>query len=282
MSYITLLQISLQHAYYSDGVCPDLAISVSAASRHLLDGHRCLVRADAGRLRILAPVDAAGKLPIPFSAPTTLRFELVLQNPEFSLFTDLSELAAQSAPLFVPGDAASLPAGQLVLAESPDPLLPTGCFAAIELPCPVAADGLTVQPATYFLPFRARELRWAYYCVTSSSTDPSQLHIVDAAPSGSDDLLSFSDSNRADLRSEPDSSDSTATQLLQQYPTLRCVRFLSDQPISCRQQPRAYLELRLGEERLLGPLPNPSPRSVAGGVLLFRVIKYRTQPLLTQ
>jgi hypothetical protein len=282
MKFVLLLELSLRHAYYSDGRCPDFALAPDEATHKLLADHRCLVRIEADRLRILAPVDDASHLLIPFLGTPSLRFDLTLQNPDFPFFTDLDGLPTDSLPVFVPDDSASLAPGQLMLSGSPAAGSKADRFARIEVPSPVSSDGSSAQPAAYFLAFAAKQVRWAYYCVTGSSTDPTQLHIVDAAPSGTAEVLLFSDSNRADLSSEPDGSDATAAQLLAQYPTLRCVRFLSDQPISCRQQPRPYLELRLGEERLVSPLPNPSPRSVAGGVLLFRVIKYRTQPLLTQ
>lgn len=282
MKFVLLLELSLRHAYYSDGRCPDFALAPDDSTHRLLSDHRCVVRTDADRLRILAPLDEASRLLIPFWGTPSLRFDLTLQNPDFPFFTDLDGLPTDSPPVFVPGDSASLAPGQLMLASPPAAGTKDHRFASIEVPSPVSTDGSSPQPAAYFLSFAAKQVRWAYYCVTGASTDPTQLHIVDAAPSGTPEVLLFSDSNRADLSSEPDESDATAAQLLGQYPTLRCVRFLSDQPISCRQQPRPYLELRLGEERLVSPLPNPSPRSVAGGVLLFRVIKYRTQPLLTQ
>lgn len=282
MKYQPLLDLRLRHSYYSDGRCPDFKLVLSESSRQVLDSRRCLVRIDSDQLRILGPVGDDQRLLIPFSPGLRLRFELVLQNPDFPYFTDLGDSDAPSARLYSPSEATAEGPILLGLAATGDSQPDPGHFAAIDLPCPVAADGETPQPASYVLPFAAKQLRWAYYCLTGTSTDASALHIIDAAPSGTSEVLSFPDGSRADLSSEPDPSDSTAVQLVAQYPTLRCVRFLSDQPISCRQQPRPYLELRLGEERLLGPLPNPSPRSVAGGVLLFRVIKYRTQPLLTQ
>lgn len=282
MKFLPLLELSLRHAYYSDGRCPDFVIAPDAETGRWLEARRCLLRCDADCLRVLTPLDGAGQLLIPASATSTLGFELTLRNPDFPLFTDLSELPANASPIYVPSSREGDAPGQLVVAANGGPSYRDGRFARIEVPCPVGSDGRSPAPAAYHLPFPAQKLRWAYYCITAASTDSTQLHIVDAAPSGTSELLSFPDENRADLSSEPDPTDATAVQLLLQHPTLRCVRFLSDQPISCRQQPRPYLELRLGEERLVGPLPNPSPHSVAGGVLLFRVIKYRTQPLLTQ
>ncbi len=282
MKYQPLLDLRLRHSYYSDGRCPDFTLALSESSRQLLDSRRCLYRIDSDHVRILGPVDDEQHLLIPFLPGSQLRFELVLQNPDFPYFTELGESTAPSARLYTPSASSGDGPVALELSTTADSQPDAGRFAAIELPCPVAGDGKTAQPASYVLPFAAKQLRWAYYCITGSSTDASALHIVDAAPSGTSEVLNFPDSGRTELSSELELGDSTERQLVAQYPTLRCVRFLSDQPISCRQQPRPYLELRLGEERLLGPLPNPSPRSVAGGVLLFRVIKYRTQPLLTQ
>ncbi len=282
MRYAPWIDLALRHSYYEDGRCLDFAIRASQATLDQLANHRCLLRIEDDRVRILVALGETGGPLIPSAQGLTLRFELTLHNTDFLSFTDLSEISAQAAPLFIAPASDAADPQRLQLAATADPAHSPALFAAIELHPVLAASSTAPVPISYTLSFQAKQARWAYYCLTSTSTDVTALHIVDASPSGTADVLLFSDSNRTNLSDAPDQSDRTGLQLQQQYPSLRCVRFLSDQLIPCRKQPRKYLELRLGEERLIGPLPNPSPRSAVGGSLLFRVIKYRTQPLLTQ
>ena len=280
MKYVPLLDVQLRHSYYTDGSCSDFAIALSPATQQLLTNHRCLARVDSDRVRILAPLSEVGVLLIPFSSDLNLRFELSLRNSDFPAFTDMSELTSKSPARFVsPADAHG---AEQSLQLDTDPTPSAGSFAAVEIRHPKPAVDAAPTPASYVVAFAARQARWAYYCLTSTNTQADDLHVVDAVPSSATEVLSFSDANRTNLTDNPDPDDATGLQLTRQYPALRCVRFLSDQQIACHQQPRKYLELRLGDERLVGPLPNPSPHSAVGGPLLFRIIKYRTQPLLTQ
>ena len=280
MKYAPLVDLLLRHSYYADGCCPDFFITVPAATQQLLTNHRCLVRVSEDRVRILLPLTADGVPLIPFSTDLVLRFELRLRSSDFPAFTDMGLLSSPHPVRFC-----SVPDAQgteRVLQLETDPNPSPGSFAAVEIRhAAPAADAVPIA-VSYVVAFQARQARWAYYCLTSPSTAVEDLHVVDAVPSSIGESLIFSDSNRANLTDTPDPDDATGLQLARQYPGLRCIRFLSDQPIACHQQPRKYLELRLGDERLVGPLPNPSPHSAVGGPLLFRIIKYRTQPLLTQ
>lgn len=282
MKYAPLIELHLRHSYSSDGRCRDFAISPTASTAQQVQNHRCLLRIEADSVCVLVPITEAGGPLIPTNQPLVLRFELTLQNSDFLDYTDFSFMPAHRAPWFTPASDGTAEAGSLSVAAMADPTHTAARFAAIELPCSIPAAAATPSLASYFLQFQAKRMRWAYYCLTHASTDASALHIVDASPSGTADILNFSDSNRRILSADPDPSDEMGMQLLSQYPGLRCVRFVSDALVACQQQPRKYLELRLGEERVVSPLPNPSPRSAVGGSLLFRVIKYRTQPLSTQ
>lgn len=289
MKHVPLIELLLRHAYYTDGRCCDFAIVPSDDTLRLLKNHRCLMSIVSDSLRIACPVDDADSLFIPFASDTILRFQLQLLNHELALFTDLtglSESGAAQTPLFA--NASATPAaGETEVALQPatsgdGTTYTPGVFANLEIKLPNVASGSAWQPVTYTVSFAARKVYWAYYCITDLTTDISALQIVDASPSGSTNVVVFSSTNRRDLTSDPDPADTTGTRLLTQYAALRCVRMTSDELVVLQQQPRKYLELRQGDERLMGPLPNPSLRQVARDDLLFRIITYRTQPFLTQ
>jgi len=115
------------------------------------------------------------------------------------------------------------------------------------MPAPGTSD------APFEIPFKVRAGRWAYYLVTDQKGDFS---IVDTR-SGTLSI-SFSAANRTTLNDFPDDPDPLASELSRQYPDLRRVRFLSDQAVPCSIATRSGIELRLGDQTLLRPLPNPS------------------------
>ncbi len=267
MRYSALFDLEVRHSFYADGRCPDFAIEASAATRRLLRNHRCLLRARVGGVRVVTALDEAGQSFLPLPADATLRFHLRLLNGDFALFTDLASIARE---------------GEAVTVTYPvPPRLRSEVFAEVEV-----RPGSRDLPASKLeIGFAAKQARWAYYCVTDLPANGGQLEIVDTAP----EPLVFSAGNRRELGQEPDPADRIALQLAQRYPGLRRLRFVSDQPVACRQEQRRNLELRLGGERLSGPLPNPSPRSFTGLEIagdtpgqprdsLFQIVKYSTQP----
>lgn len=280
MKYASLIELSLSHSYYADGRCPDFVIEASEDTGRLLRGRRCLLDLGADGLRVLVPLDATGAPLLPLPAGSMLRFYLRLQNPDFALFTDLTGLAldgAQPAPLFTNQGTMTNPKLQLTTDTTGRAARPQGVFA--ELAIVLAA--MTGQKSSYSVSFTARQVRWAYYCLTDM-TSAADLKIVNAAPTGVDTGVSFSADNRTDLTESPDAADGFAAQLVSRNAERRCVRFLSDQEVPLRERPRKYLELWRADERLTGPLPNPSPRDAVREDVLAQIIKYRTQPLLTQ
>lgn len=276
MKHATLISLRIQHAFYRDGCCPDFRVVVSEDTARVLRNHRCLFLArDDGFVIATELADSTHPF-APLPSQTELRFYLQLQNPDFSRMTDLSKLAAVAAPCFTNvGAAAGSDGTVLVLAapESSAASLPQAAFAELLLRC----DSTLGQ--SFRLTFAARRMRWAYYCVVDQIPSGVNLRIVDASPSGTSDVLSFADSNRTDLGSHPDPDDAIGQQLASRFPTMRRIRLLSDSPVACRQEARKYLELRLADERIVAPLPNPSLRNMAAKDVLFEVIKYRSQPL---
>lgn len=282
MKHAPIVELQLLHAYYADGRCGDLAIRASAATEQLLRSHRCLLQTSEGGARVLTQLDAAGQIFLPLPADSRLRFQIEIRNSDFLLFTDLTGISAQATPLFTNAGVAAESAGALRLTAG-TPKRPRAPFAEIEIVVAELAQRTgTPQLASFRASFAAKRARWAYYSVTDTATNPGELRIVDASPAGTPDVLSFGAANRTQLNEAPDPSDPIASQLLARYPTLRCVRHLSDQPVACRKEPRQHLELRLGDERLSGPLPNPSVRNASRGDVLFQIIKYKTQPFANQ
>jgi hypothetical protein len=271
-----VLELRLTHGFYPDGRCPDLGIAATDETVALLQNHRCLLRPSADGVLIFMPFDDAGQPFLALPASATLRFQLTLQNDDFALFTDLAALGAQSAfgaPIFTSVGSSG---GALVLASSAVPN-PPGVLAGVD----IHLDGLALGgpvPAAFRVAFQARRARWAYYCVTDLAPNGGDLHVVDAPPAGTTDVVLFGDQNRTELGAEPDPADPIAVQLAGQYPTMRRVRFLSDQAVACSATPRKHLELRRGVERVASPLPNPSLRHASTADRLFQIIRYQTNP----
>jgi hypothetical protein len=100
MKYLTFIELQIRHAYYRDDLCPDFAISADPATTRTLRNHRAVLRTMPDRVQILLPVDSADAPLIPLDDATHFIFHLSLNNPHFALFTDLTALAQQPAPLY--------------------------------------------------------------------------------------------------------------------------------------------------------------------------------------
>lgn len=267
MKYIVLLELGLTHPFYADRGCPDFAIEPSDESTALLRNHRCLLRPHATGLRVILPVDGARQPFLALPVDTPLRFHLTLQSDVFALFTDLTAIRSKPAPVFTSEGSSE---GELVLASRDK--LPPGVFAGIELY--LGGLSLDAAPLSFRVVFQARRARWAYYCVTDLAPNGGELRIVDAPPPGATDLLLFGE--------DPDPDDPIARQIVGWYPGMRCIRFLSDQAVACSEVPRRHLELRRGDERIAGPLPNPPLRNESPPDLLFQIIRCQTHPFQFQ
>jgi len=280
VKHVAIAELHIRHAYYADGTCSDFAIEPSDETDRLLRNHRCQIGPLADGFRILTQLGEDGQPFLPMPADTVLVFHLRLRNSEFSLFTDLSEISGRAAPIFTNFGAPTGAEGTLRLAaDRAAPARPgAGIFASLEIHLLNRAHSTPPLLGSFELAFKAKRLRWVYYCITDVTATTSELRIIDASPAGSRDVLQFGDAGRTRLDDHPDPADPIAVQLVGRYPAMRCVRLISDEPVACRQEPRKYLELRLGDERLAGPLPNPSLRDAGKDDVLFRIVKYRTQP----
>jgi hypothetical protein len=98
--YLPLLTLDLSHGYYRDGCCSGLRIEPTLATQRLLANYRCVFRSLPGGAQIVVATEA-GRSWIPLSAGMRFGFRLVLQDPDFGLYTDLSALSAETAPCYI-------------------------------------------------------------------------------------------------------------------------------------------------------------------------------------
>ncbi|WP_437933064.1 hypothetical protein [Sorangium sp. So ce341] len=269
MKHVAIIEVLLKHAFYTDLWCPALSIAPSDATARLLRDHRCLVRSSSQGVRVLSPLDPMGQPFLPLPGDAALLFYIVVRGGDFAVVTDLTGVRGRSAPVFTDAGAGTDGELRLAPADPARPRLPPGVFAAVEI-----RPGTAPWPARFQVSFPARQARWAYYCVTDLAPGGGELAVVDASPAGAAGALRFSA-----VTLEP--TDPVAAQIERRYPGMRCACFVSDQPVAARAEPRRSLELRLGPDRVAGPLPNPSMQSAAKEDLLFQIIMYRAQPFQT-
>src|SRR5678816_387124 len=282
--YVAILDLVVTHAFYADGRCADLAIELSDETARLLRNHRCIVGSSSSGVRVQAALDPATARPfLPLAPDAVLRFRLRLDNADFGLFTDLDAMAGLSSPLFTNAAPAGGGPGELTLVAGAT-AQPPGVFAEVEIH--LDGWGLGGGIPAFVVAFKAKHWRWAYYCITDLVPNGGDLTIVDASPAGTPDVLVFSAANTAKLDEVPDPYDPIGVQLAGRYPAMRRLRMLSDKAVACFEEPKRYLELRHGADRLSGSLPNPSVRRVSristpgqSQDLLFQILKYRANPL---
>lgn len=86
-----LFSVEVLHDYYADGRCPDLVFIPTASTLESLRGAGIVVKPAGNQLLAGAPVDAiAGNLRVPLPANIIYSFYLVVQNPHFYQFTNLT------------------------------------------------------------------------------------------------------------------------------------------------------------------------------------------------
>ncbi len=114
MKFTQLFGLSLEHPYYSDAICPDFAIEPTSSTLRLLDNYRCVLKAGPGWVR--AYNDPTLLCPDKGAAFT---FRLLLENPNFRFFTDLSDYdAVKLTPVYT--NAPPAPSGPLTLTSRPE------------------------------------------------------------------------------------------------------------------------------------------------------------------
>nr|VFJ43028.1 MAG: hypothetical protein BECKDK2373B_GA0170837_100411 [Candidatus Kentron sp. DK] len=302
--FFTLFDVRLTHSYYADGRCPDFVVEPVPDTQRLLERYRCMSRNDEDGIRVLARLDERGRSLLPMGWDVSFVFSMRLRNPGFELFTDLSGMAENDAPLYTnttPGLARgrqlSLVSGSGEGGKSLAASRPVGgdVFANIEIRIAINNQSLTRTaendaPASFEIGFEPKRVHWTYYCVADPGRVGDGPRIVDMEKSARP--VVFGDGNRTNLGEDPDPTDRVASLLAGKYPGMRRFRFVSDRPIPCQQATGGRLQLYLDGVRPAGNLPNPSFRNYTttavreDGTLrqqdsLFQIVKYLTCPFST-
>lgn len=100
MKYLQLFSLELMHDYYTDRRCSDFEIEPTPETQKLLGNCRCVLKPLPNGIRVLILGDSLQTPFIPLPADATFGFHLRLQNPNFILFTDFSEIGLAAAPLY--------------------------------------------------------------------------------------------------------------------------------------------------------------------------------------
>jgi hypothetical protein len=100
MKFLPIFVLRVTHAYYTDNRCPDFLIEPNPETERLLSNHRCVLKPLPDGIRVLTAVDEGGKAFIALPPEATFTFHLRLHNPDFVLFTDLSDIDNLAAPLY--------------------------------------------------------------------------------------------------------------------------------------------------------------------------------------
>ena len=231
MSYASLLGIELQHAYYTDGLCPDFITLPSPDTQQFLTNQRCLVKPKATGLDLYVQTDANGNPAIAFDDSDTLSFELRLRNLDFSLFTDLTQLPTGNN------------VGITYFSQISAPV-----YAQVD----ITRDFNQVTGEQVAIAFAAKPVRWLYYLLTLAN-DTNTYSIA-------------SNTNPAQYTwSLVTGTDPVANGLALQSPGFKVASFLSGQTIPCQQSGMANIQLKVqgspNNTRLIDSLPNPSYRN---------------------
>jgi hypothetical protein len=95
-----LLDLRVTHPFYADLRCSDLMIEPSAVTEALMRRLRLTCKAFSDHVSLYAELTSGGGAFAAAAAPVSLDFVLRARGAEFTLITDLSGVAAQSAPVF--------------------------------------------------------------------------------------------------------------------------------------------------------------------------------------
>ena len=99
MKYLSLFSLELLHEYYSNRRCSDFEIEATPETQKLLKNYRCNLKPLPNGVRVLTMGNGTNSPFIPLPEKVTFGFQLRLQDPNFILFTDFSELDLAAAPL---------------------------------------------------------------------------------------------------------------------------------------------------------------------------------------
>ncbi|MDD1606920.1 MAG: hypothetical protein LUQ28_01375 [Methylococcaceae bacterium] len=236
MKYEQLLSISLKHSYYRDGLCPDFTVIPQKVTETMLRNHRCVVKPKVNGINIYIPTDEA-KIPIiKFTNGTQLSFNLRLKNPEFSLYTDFSQLPSN---------------GNFQLVDTKqDQWFGTDVFATINIQRDF--NKIDESASTIELAFFTKQVRWVYYLVTNQGNNDNDFLITfsgQGSPSFTWKQITIAE------------SDKISSLLANEYPKMRRLCFVSEQDIPCGESGLKNIQLSFGQNKIFENLPSPPLRN---------------------
>jgi hypothetical protein len=100
MKYIPLFHLEILHEYYADQRCSDFSVEPTPETQKILHNFRGQLKSLSNGIRVLVPITDDGLHFIPIVVDSVLVFQLRLQNRDFPLFTDLTQMDHVTSPLF--------------------------------------------------------------------------------------------------------------------------------------------------------------------------------------
>ena len=281
MRYEPLLSISLNHNYYKDGFCHDFSVIpekyteimlkkapekyFGKDTETLLKNHRCLVKSKPNGINIFIPTDNKKSPIIQFPNDTQLSFDLRLKNPEFSLYTDLSQLLSND---------------NFKKTDTEPNNFKTDVFATINIQRDF--NEIDSSPHNIEIAFSAKQVRWVYYLVTNQSDKDSDFLITfigQDSPSYTWKQIAIA------------ASDKISNMLAAEYPKMRQLCFISEQNISCRESGLKNIQLSIGQNKIFENLPAPPIKNYYQTTIdnthqqadaIFTIVKSITNTTLTK
>ena len=101
MKSLPLMRLQLAHAFYKNGLCPDIEVKPTPRTQGIFLNHRCTLKTFPSGLQVFITVNKQNFPLIPLTNGTKFEFYLYIRNPDFPLFTDLTQIWQQASPLFV-------------------------------------------------------------------------------------------------------------------------------------------------------------------------------------
>lgn len=283
MKYVELFRLALEHDYYPDRRCLDFQIEVGSETQKFIKDFRAKLQPLPGEVRVLIPTDNDKTPFILLPSTSVLTFQLHLDNPDFSLFTDMSELNKYTAPCYV--NLKTKKQGALKLGSRKPITYPArsilrpGVFADIEINLDTHSPKLPTKTYDYQVVFKSRQVRWKYYVIVNKSDTQTVLPTL----KDKDEKILFSDTDRTDLTQAPDVTDEIALGLANQYPNRQIFRFTSSTPIPSQKAVKNNIQLYLDGNKVLNTLPNPLLQNYTFDAsngkkefALYHVVKYFT------
>lgn len=272
MKFLPLVIIKIKHTYYDWGECPDFLVSANVQTARLLNNHRCIVKAYLYGLTVYVPVENQRPL-IPFAVASELVFNLKLQCGDFALFTAKRLELSKSPGLQCLQNGRSLNLDQGIETTTDN----NGFLLSVAIQRNF--NQIPATPETDEIRFFAKPVLWFYYLVTDQ-TNVDQFAIVDAGQE-----LPKTTWQRHDLLAE----DGLYAQLVQQYPSMSIVCFVSEQALNCAESSSRHLQLKHGEHTIFEQLPSPCFRNHFRAVTkagskpadaIYEIVKYLINPTL--